>query len=77
MGNPCKARSGGVFRDHQSCWLLGYSRNLGQASNIVAEFWGLREGLISHGFSYLDIEFDAKVVLDLLLSVLNITLCLL
>ncbi|KAI5668504.1 hypothetical protein M9H77_18357 [Catharanthus roseus] len=62
VGNPCKARSGGVFRDHQSCWLLGYSRNLGQASNIVAEFWGLREGLISHGFSYLDIElWDAKI----------------
>ncbi|XP_065636881.1 uncharacterized protein LOC136070625 [Quercus suber] len=46
-------------------------RNIGVATNITAEFWALRDGLIlasQLGITQLRVELDAKVVVDLVLS---------
>ena len=46
-------------------------RNIGVATNITAEFWALRDGLVlasQLGITQLLVEFDAKTVVDLVLS---------
>ena len=44
-GNPSKAGGGGLIRDCNGRWIKGFSRSIGHASNFVAEFWALRDGL--------------------------------
>ena len=46
-------------------------RNIGFTSNIIAEFWALKDGLMlasQLGINQLLVELDAKVVVDLMLS---------
>ena len=71
LGNPGKAGGGGLIRDSQGNWVKGYMRNIGVATNIIAEFWALRDGLtlaFQLGITQLLVEHDAKVVVDLILS---------
>ena len=70
LGNSRKAEGGGLIRDCHGNWVKGYMRNIGVATNITAEFWALRDGLIlasQLGITQLLVELDAKVV-DLVLS---------
>ena len=46
LGNPSKVGGGGLTRDHQGMWVKGYMRHIGFASNIIAEFWVLKDGLL-------------------------------
>ncbi|KAK6932466.1 Ribonuclease H domain [Dillenia turbinata] len=39
-----KASIGGVFRDHNAEFLLGYAESIGRTSSTVAELIALREG---------------------------------
>ena len=71
LGNLRKARGGGLIRDCQWTWVKGYMRNIGVATNIIAEFWALRDGLmlaLKLGITHLLVELDAKVIVDLVLS---------
>ena len=71
LGNSGKAGGGGLIRDCQGTWVKGYMRNIGVATNIIVEFWALRDGLIlalKLGITHLLVELDAKVVVDLVLS---------
>ena len=71
LGNPGKAEGGGLIRDSQGNWVKGYMRNIGVATNIIAEFWVLRNGLTlasQLGITQLLVKLDAKVVVDLILS---------
>ena len=51
--------------------IKGFARRIGYATRLLAEFWALRDGLqiaIQLGINYLEVELDAKTVVQLLLS---------
>ncbi|XP_065622950.1 uncharacterized protein LOC136064750 [Quercus suber] len=71
-GNPGKVGCGGLIRDCNGRWIKGFSRSIGHASNFVAEFWALRDGLklaLGIGVHRLVVELDAKVVISLITSI--------
>ena len=52
-------------------WIKGYSRSIGYTTSVVAEWWALRDGLtlaIQLGCQHLEVELDAKVIVELLKS---------
>ena len=68
-GNPRKADGGGVIRDCAGEWVRGFARSIGSTTSIIAKFWALRDGLqlaIQLGIQYLEVELDAKVVLNVI-----------
>nr|POE86012.1 putative ribonuclease h protein [Quercus suber] len=70
-GNPGKAGGGGIIRNSHGHWIKGYSRSLGYTTSIIAEWWALRDGLtlaIQLGCQQLEVELDAKVIVELLKS---------
>lgn len=61
----------GAHHQKPSKWSIGFRRKLGLASNVLAELWGLRDGLsiaLEHNFNNLKIEIDDETVLELLKS---------
>ena len=69
IGNLGKAGGGGIIRDCHSDWVKGYSRSIGYTTSVLAKWWALRDGLIlaiQLGINQLDVELDAKVIMDLL-----------
>ena len=71
FGNLGKVGGGGLIRDHYGSWVKGYIKHIEFASNITAEFWALKDGLMlvsQLGITQLLVELDAKVVMDLMLS---------
>ena len=71
LGNPGKASGGGVISDHRGELLKRFSRGIGSTTSVVAEFWAVQDGLLlaaQMGIPLLEIECDAKIVTDLLLS---------
>ncbi|XP_031120447.1 uncharacterized protein LOC116023586 [Ipomoea triloba] len=40
------ASAGGLIRDHNGTWLVGFIANIGTTSSFVAELWGIRECLL-------------------------------
>ena len=70
-GNPGRARGGGVIRDNAGNWIRGFARYIGYTTSKIAEFWALRDGLklaIQLGVQNLEVELDAKVIVDLINS---------
>ena len=62
---------GGLIRDSAGFWVKGFSRSLGTGTSMLAECWALRDGLflaIQLGIQNLEVELDAKVVVDLINS---------
>nr|POF05708.1 putative ribonuclease h protein [Quercus suber] len=71
MGNLGKAGGGGVIRDHRGSWVQGFARKIGITTSVIAEFWALGDGLTMAaqlGITLLEIEMDAKILVDLVLS---------
>ena len=69
--NPGRAGGGGVIRDSAGNWIKGFARYIGYTTSIIAEFWALRDGLklaIQLGVQNLEVELDAKVIIDLINS---------
>ena len=51
--------------------MKGFSGGIGTTTSVIAEFWALRDGLLlasQMGIPCLEVESDAKIVIDLLLS---------
>ncbi|KAK1309350.1 hypothetical protein QJS10_CPA09g02087 [Acorus calamus] len=74
LGNPGPSGAGGVFRDHQATFLLGFSCNTGHNTNTFAEFYGLFRG-ISIWFEthptfngYIWIESDSTLVVNTIIG---------
>ena len=70
-GNPGKAGGGGVIRDCHGDWVKGFSRSIGHTTSVVAEWWALSDGqnlAIQLGISQLEIELDAKMIVEMLKS---------
>ena len=69
LGNPGKAGGGGLIRDSEGRWVRGFSRSVGHATSVIAEFWALRDGLklaAQLGIGCLEVELDAKIIVEML-----------
>ena len=69
LGIPGLAGGGGVIRDWTGRWIVGFSRNIGIASSLMAELWAIRDGLmlcVERNLDMVEIEMDAKAVVDML-----------
>uniref|UniRef100_A0A2N9HWM1 Reverse transcriptase domain-containing protein n=1 Tax=Fagus sylvatica TaxID=28930 RepID=A0A2N9HWM1_FAGSY len=69
LHNPGHASSRGLLRDSNGNWIQGFSHFLGITNSLVAELWGLRDGLTlarDLHISRLVVELDAKAMIDLL-----------
>ena len=45
LGSPGAASGGGLIRDHNGDWIVGFSRAFDSTNSIIAELWALRDGL--------------------------------
>lgn len=66
-----RASIGGVYRDHEGGFVLGYAERIGRATSSVAELAALRRGLelaVANGWRRVWIEGDAKTVVDVVRS---------
>ncbi|KAL3510608.1 hypothetical protein ACH5RR_030009 [Cinchona calisaya] len=61
----------GLIRDHLGKCIVGFMRNLGTSSNLLAELWELRDGLClaAERNFYLEIEVDAEAIVQLIFSI--------
>lgn len=58
-----RAGGGGLIRDEEGNWVLGFLRQIGVTSSFIAELWALRDDLIlcvKKNFTAIVIEMDAK-----------------
>ena len=71
LGNPGLAGGGGIIRDSARNWVKGYAQAIGVTTSVAAELWALRDGIrlcIALNLPAVEIELDAKVVVDLVTS---------
>ncbi|OMO95833.1 putative ribonuclease H protein [Corchorus olitorius] len=60
---------GGIIRDYQGNFILGFQRILGITTSTVAELWAIREGLLlAKSRNILNIIMESNSQLDLLLN---------
>lgn len=45
MGNLGPAGCGGLLRDSQGQWIIGFIRNIGDTTALAVELWAIRHGL--------------------------------
>ena len=63
-----KASIGGVVRDHNAEFLLGYAEAIGKTNSTVAEFVALQRGLelvLENGYTNLWLEGDCKTLVEI------------
>lgn len=63
------APAGGVLRNSNGAWLLGFMANLGWCDIISAEFWAIYQGLIlswNNGWKYIMVESDSSLAINML-----------
>ena len=61
------AGGGGVVRDDQGNWVIGFARRIGPVNSFIAELWSLRDGLflcVQAQVQALIVEMDAKALVD-------------
>ena len=71
LGSSGKAGGGGLIKDHNVDWVVGFSRSLGCTNSFMVELWALRDGLIlakDLNLNSLIVELDAKSVVQLMNS---------
>lgn len=64
--SPGKGGIGGVFKNHDGEWLLGFHANVAYTNPIEAELKAIKRGLqlaTQYDFKYLEIELDATKAL--------------
>jgi len=44
MGNPGLVGGGGLIRDENGDWIVGFARNIGITTSFQAELWAIRDG---------------------------------
>ena len=69
LGNPSIAGGGGLIRDDNGRWIVGFSCKIGVTTCFLAEMWALRDGLslcVSRNYQAVEVEIDAKAIVDAL-----------
>lgn len=77
MGNLGLVGGGGIIRDKNGAWLAGFARAIGTATSVEAELWAVRDGLQlckTMGIQALNVELDARIVVDWLVNPLRTNL---
>ena len=70
------AAAGGILRNDQGNWLVGFAMNLGNYSALVAEIWGAWKALNlawKKGYRKIILEMDSKVAIQLITNGTNST----
>ena len=78
VGNPGQAGCGGLIRNEHGEWLGGFSWSDGCSNSFMAELWGLRDGINlcnEMQLSAVDVQLDAKAVVQLLSNSSNVNIC--
>ncbi|GLU09907.1 hypothetical protein SLE2022_267420 [Rubroshorea leprosula] len=73
--NPNNAGCGGLFRDNQGHWIMGFIRNIGYTTTLTTELYAIRDGLniaVNHHFNFVIMETDCQVAYFLLSDVPNV-----
>ena len=71
LGNLGLVGGGGLIRDENGDWIVGFARNIGITTSFQAELWAIRDGLslcVDRKFSAVEVDLDAKSVIDVLTS---------
>ncbi|KNA07999.1 hypothetical protein SOVF_166670 [Spinacia oleracea] len=71
MGKKRKASIGGVFRDHNAKFLLGYAESIENTDSTIAELAALLRGLeiiLENGWSDVWLEGDAKALVNIIVK---------
>ena len=58
---------GGLIRNSDGDWIMGFARNIGSTSSEAAELWVLRDGLtLCHQLKLMavEVELDAKLIVN-------------
>ncbi|GLT58567.1 hypothetical protein SLA2020_314490 [Shorea laevis] len=74
VGNPGNAGCGGILRDYQGRWVVGFLRNIGHTTALAAELWAIKDGLSiakSLQLQNVILETDCRVAYILLSDNLN------
>ena len=77
--NSCDARAGGVIRDYVGNWISEFCMNIGEYTVVMAELWGLYQGLLlawHAGIKCLLVEVDSLCVAQMIskqVVVLNVS----
>ncbi|KAL0003965.1 hypothetical protein SO802_011526 [Lithocarpus litseifolius] len=69
IGLHSLAGCGGLVRNANGQWVVGFSKRIGVTSSFAIELWGLREGLklcCNLNIHCLGVEMDAKSIVDVL-----------
>ncbi|KAK9267412.1 hypothetical protein L1049_009838 [Liquidambar formosana] len=70
-GKTGEASIGGVFRNHNAEFLLGYAESIGQTTSTIAEVAALRRGLelvLENGWGDVWLEGDAKTLVEIIVK---------
>ncbi|XP_075671161.1 uncharacterized protein LOC142640761 [Castanea sativa] len=76
LGNLGIAGCGGLVRDKDGNWVVGFARKIGNSSSFIAEIWALRDGLnvcLQKNLLLVEVELDAKAVVDFLARLDNLS----
>ena len=61
------AEGGGVIRDEEGNWVIGYARRIGSANSFLVKLWALQDGLflcLQAHIQAVIIKMDAKAIVD-------------
>ncbi|KAF7834439.1 WEB family protein [Senna tora] len=67
--NDMSISCGGIIRDAEKRWVMGFAKNLGKGNVLLAEMWGIRMGLQiarNNGLSNITIETDSLAAIKLI-----------
>ncbi|KAK9265673.1 hypothetical protein L1049_001683 [Liquidambar formosana] len=70
LGNTGPAGMGGLFRNNQGGWIMGYACKMGHAYSLEAKLCSMRMGLWiawDQGITSLNVESDCEVTVNLIL----------
>ncbi|XP_065620593.1 uncharacterized protein LOC136063724 [Quercus suber] len=67
LGNPSIAGGGGLIRDEEGKWIVGFARKIRMTTSFLAELWALCDGLnvcLNYNFAAVEVELDAKAIVE-------------
>ena len=68
FGNPGRAGYSGLLRNSDGSWIIGYSRHIGRADNLIVELLAVRKSLQiawNLGYRHMVCEVDCLEVIQL------------
>ena len=69
LGNQGLVREGGIIRDEDDNWVMGFSRKIRNTTSFLVKMWNLVDELIiclNQNLSFVEVELGAKSIVDAL-----------